>query len=166
FHQAMETAGSLGFNGRRISWREFLSSLARILDKTLFAPESRDAPIQIAGPAESAGLTADAIWFLGATEDAWPAAASAHPLIPIQVQRQFGMPHATPLLDWDLARVVTARLLASAPEVCFSFARQVDNAESRASRLVLPFAGAPQAVPACLAPAPNGPALTMEFEDA
>ena len=166
FHQAMETAGSLGFNGRRISWREFLSSLARILDETLFAPESRDAPIQIAGPAESAGLAADAIWFLGATEEAWPASASAHPLIPIQVQRQFGMPHAAPQLDWELARAVTARLLASTTEICFSFARQVDDAESRASRLVLPFAGAPQAMPACLVPAPIGPTLTTDFEDA
>src|SRR6185437_8484973 len=111
FHQAMETAGSLGFNGRRISWREFASSLDRILGGSRFVPKSRDAPIQIAGPAESAGLAADAIWFLGATENAWPAAASAHPLIPIQVQRQFGMPHAAPQLDWELARAVTTRLL-------------------------------------------------------
>jgi hypothetical protein len=64
---AVESAGSLGFDGRRIAWADFLSILARTLDETLFAPESRDAPIQIAGPAESAGLTADAIWFLGAS---------------------------------------------------------------------------------------------------
>lgn len=166
FHQAMETAGSLGFDDRRITWQEFLSSLARVLDETLFAPESRDAPIQIAGPAESAGLAADAIWFLGATEDAWPAAAPTHPLLPIHVQRQFGMPHATPQLDWELARAITARLLASAPEVCFSFARHVDNAESRASRLVLQCAGLPEPMPDSLVPAPIAPALTVDFEDA
>ena len=38
------------------------------MDETLFAPESRDAPIQIIGPAESAGLTADGVWFLGAND--------------------------------------------------------------------------------------------------
>jgi hypothetical protein len=80
--QAVESCGSLGFDGRRISWKDFLSQLGRALDETLFAPESRDAPIQIAGPAESAGLTADAVWFLGADEDAWPAAGTTHPLLP------------------------------------------------------------------------------------
>ena len=77
--------------------------MSRALDETLFAPESRDAPIQIAGPAESAGLTADAVWFLGADEDAWPASGATHPLLPIEVQREAGMPHATPQLDWELA---------------------------------------------------------------
>jgi hypothetical protein len=60
-------------------WADFLSILARTLDETLFAPESQDAPIQIAGPAESAGLIADAVWFLGASEDAWPSAAPLTP---------------------------------------------------------------------------------------
>ena len=78
--------------------------MERALDETLFAPESQDAPIQIAGPAESAGLAADAIWFMGASEDAWPACGRRHPLLPFEVQREAGMPHARPQLDWDVAR--------------------------------------------------------------
>ncbi len=74
WQQALESSAALGFDGRRIRWPEFLAILTRALDETLFAPESRDAPIQIAGPAESAGLTADAIWFMGASESAWPTA--------------------------------------------------------------------------------------------
>jgi hypothetical protein len=73
WQQAVETAGSLGYDGRRMRWKEFMNALTNIVEETLFAPESRDAPIQIAGPAESAGLRADAVWFLGGTEDAWPA---------------------------------------------------------------------------------------------
>ena len=61
FQQSVEAAGSLGFDGRRIHWADLLSILARTLDETLFAPESQEAPIQIARPAESAGLTADAV---------------------------------------------------------------------------------------------------------
>ena len=49
WQQVVETCGSLGFDGRRIEWREFLSDLARALNETLFAPESEDAPILIAG---------------------------------------------------------------------------------------------------------------------
>ena len=36
WQQAVETAGSLGFDGRRIQWSEFLSDLARTIESTLF----------------------------------------------------------------------------------------------------------------------------------
>jgi probable DNA repair protein len=161
----VESCGSLGFDGRRIGWKDFLSQLDRALDETLFAPESRDAPIQIAGPAESAGLTADAVWFLGADEDAWPASGATHPLLPVEVQREAGMPHATPQLDWELAAAITRRILAAAPEVHFSFAKQNEAAEARPSRLIAQLAGAPQLLPPELAAPVAPPPLTVSFED-
>jgi probable DNA repair protein len=165
WQQAVESCGSLGFDGRRIGWTEFLSQLGRALDETLFAPESRNAPIQIAGPAESAGLTADAIWFLGADEDAWPAGGSTHPLLPIEVQREAGMPHATPQLDWELAEAITRRILASAQEVHFSYAKQNETAEARPSRLIVQLAGEAQKLSADLIAPAAPPPLTVVFED-
>jgi len=137
WQQAIESTATLGFDNRRIPLREFLAALARTLDETLFAPESRQAPVLIAGPAESSGLTADAIWFLGADEDNWPGTGPLHPLLPGEVQRAAKMPHSTPQADAELAETITRRLLASAPEVHFSFARNAENAEVRASRLLL-----------------------------
>ncbi len=165
WNQTLESCGSLGFDGRRVSWSDFLSILARALDETLFAPESRDAPIQIAGPAESAGLTADAIWFLGAYEDAWPAGSSTHPLLPPEMQREAKMPHATAQLDWDLAESVTARLLASAAEVHFSYAKQKEEAEARPSRLITQHAGPPQSLPSELTATRSPQSVTVTFED-
>lgn len=162
WQQTVESAGSLGFDGRRILWPEFLSVLSRTLDETLFTSESHDAPILIAGPAESAGLTADAIWFLGADEDAWPASGTTHPLLPPQVQRVAGMPHATPQLDWDLAQAMTTRLLAAAPEVHFSFAQQKDGTEARPSRLITQLAGAAKELPK---EPPAQEPITVSFED-
>jgi probable DNA repair protein len=168
FHRwelAIDSCASLGFDGRRISWKDFLSQLGRTLNETLFAPESHDAPIQIAGPAESAGLSADAIWFLGADEDAWPAAGGTNPLLPVEIQRDSGMPHATPQLDWELARSITNRLLASAREIHFSYAKQNETAEARPSRLIVQIAGqAKELAPDLVAPAGDGP-LTVTFED-
>ncbi len=168
WQQAVEACASLGFNGRRMRWKEFFSALTFTLEETLFAPESEDAPIQIAGPAESAGLDADAIWFLGASEAAWPAGGSAHPFLPIAVQRESAMPHASAQLDWQLAEAITARLLASAPQVCFSFARQSKGVDARPSRLITqiaPFVDQPQPPPAELrAPAATAP-LAIEFDD-
>ena len=165
WQQALETTASLGYDGCRLDWSDFLSVLARTLATTLFAPESSDAPIQISGPAESAGLTADAVWFLGTTEQAWPASGKTHPLLPLELQRDAHMPHATPQLDWDLAEAITARLLASATEVYFSHARQMEGTEARPSRLVTQVAGAAESLPAdLLSPLAAAPAA-VSVED-
>ena len=163
WEQVLDGLASLGFDGRAVSWSDFMAALSRNLEETLFVPESRNAPIQITGAVESAGLTADAIWFLGATEDAWPARGAAHPLLPPDVQRDAGMPHATPQIDWELASAVTSRLLASAPEVNFSFARQNEGTEARPSRLIVRLAGPAQELPK--AP-PAGDEQTVPFADA
>jgi probable DNA repair protein len=169
--QTVDECASLGFDGRRIEWKDFLAALDRALNETLFAPESHDAPILIAGPAESAGLTADAIWVLGASEDAWPARGATHPLLPISVQRDTGMPHASPRLDWELADSITRRLLSSAPEVHFSYSRQSDGPDStgvavRPSRLVAQIAGPPQPLSIDLIAPPLSPPATVFFDDA
>jgi probable DNA repair protein len=76
------------------------------------------------------------------------------------------MPHATAQLDWNLARAITERLLASAPEVHFSYSCQKEGVETRPSHLIAQLAGPPQPLPQDLvAPAIPDP-LTEEFEDA
>ena len=163
--QVFDQCGSLGFNGRQLSWKEFLRELERALDETLFAAESQDAPLLIAGPSESAGLSADAIWFLGASEDAWPARGSLHPLLPSEVQRETKMPHASAQFDWDLARAMTERLVGSAAEIYFSYPLQAEGADLRPARIVMQFAGAPEPMPIELATSAPAAPLTMRFED-
>lgn len=165
WQQTVDDCASLGFDGRSIEWKEFLALFDRAVSETLFAPESEDAPILIAGPAESAGLIADAIWFLGATEQAWPASGATHPFIPISVQRAAGMPHASPRLDWELAGAVTRRLLSSATEVHFSFARQSEGVEARPSRVIEQLACTPRSLPPELAAPSVVPPLATPFRD-
>jgi probable DNA repair protein len=166
WQQVLDDCASLGFDGLRVDWPGFLADLDRAVAGTLFAPESHGAPILIAGPAESAGLTADAIWFLGADEESWPPRGVTHPLLPLIVQRQAGMPHASPKLDWDLAATTTRRLLASAPEVHFSVPHQRDGVDLRPSRLVVQFAGAPLPLPPDLVAPPAPAPLTIDIDDA
>ena len=166
WQRTVDHCASLGCNGRQIAWHEFLDALQLAASETLFAAESQDAPILIAGPAESAGLTADAIWFLGASEESWPAPGSTHPLLPLAVQREAAMPHATAQLDWDLAAAMTRRLLSSAPQIHFSYARQSEGVEARPSRLIAQFAGPPQPLPLELAPPPVPAPLAISFDDA
>ncbi len=165
WQQVLDDCASLGFNGQRVEWKSFLAAIGRTMRETLFAPESQDAPILIAGPAESAGLTADAIWFLGASEDAWPNRGAVNPLLPLDVQRSAGMPHASAQLDWELASEMTDRLLASAPELHFSYARQSEGVETRPSKLIVKTADTPRDLwPSLIAPrVPD--AQTILFED-
>jgi ATP-dependent helicase/nuclease subunit B len=163
--QAIDTVGSLGFNARLITWPEFLGELQHAAEDILFAPQSVDAPIQIAGPAESAGLTSDAIWFLGADEDSWPAVASTHPFLPLHVQREFGMPHSSHLEDWEFSAIITRRLLASAPSVQFSFALQKEDVESSPSKIIEQFATRAQAIRPDLIPPPYDGPIAVVAED-
>lgn len=165
WQQTLDASASLSFDGCRVSWDDFLLVLRRAAGETLFAPESQDAPIQIAGPAEAAGLRADAIWFLGADEERWPAKGATNPLLPFAIQRDAGMPHSSPQHDLALAESITSRILASAPVVCFSHARQSEGVEARQSRLIVDCVGHPQPLPADLiAPAAAEPA-TVVVED-
>jgi ATP-dependent helicase/nuclease subunit B len=165
WQQALDTAGSLGFDGRLIAWHDFLAELEHAADDILFAPQSIDAPIQIAGPAESAGLTADALWFLGADEESWPAIASMHPFLPSYVQRESAMPHSSHQLDWQFASAITQRLLTSAPEAHFSFALQKDDVEARPSRLVAQLAGSPLPIEKALLPPPHDLPIASPIAD-
>ncbi len=147
FEKTVEGLAALGFDGRRVQWSEFCELLSETLAETLFVPESREAPVLIVGPAESAGLSADGIWFLGAKEGSWPTAGTTNPLLPIGVQRDAGMPHSTAEVDWELARSVTERLIHSAPEIQFSFSKLCGEEESKPSRLIEKMVGAACAMP-------------------
>jgi probable DNA repair protein len=163
--RVLDDCASLGFDGERPQWRDFVDALERAAAQALFAPQSKDAPILIAGPAETAGLEVDGIWFLGASEDAWPAAGTTHPFLPISVQREARMPHAAAQFDWDLAQAMTTRLLASAPQVNFSYARQSEGVEARPSRVITKTAGEPRELPDELQPASERAAATKEWKD-
>ena len=151
----LEVVASLDFSTRPFSYPELLTALERSAGETIFAPESEDAPVQVMGAFAAAGQSFDAVWFLSANDAQWPAAGRPHPLLPVWLQRELAMPHASPAIDSDLAHRITARVLASAREVVFSYARQ--NAEAvrqQPSPLVQSFPGRPY-VPADVAYIPQ-----------
>ena len=128
WEQFTASIAALAFDGVRVEYDDFLTALLHAAGQTIFAPQSRNAPIQIMGPLESAGQDFDAVWFMGLDDLKWPAKASPHPLLPLAIQRDAGMPHATPEIDWEFARAVTQRIVSSSPECVFSYAKHSDGA--------------------------------------
>ena len=136
WQRLLDEVALLDFDGSRCSYGEFLAVVERHARATIFSAESHDAPIQILGPFESSGQRFDAIWFLGTDDTRWPQHGRFHPLLPPAVQRQFEMPHSTPQDDWNLAHIVTSRVLASAPRIVFSYAERNAEAVFRPSPLI------------------------------
>jgi ATP-dependent helicase/nuclease subunit B len=134
--QLLDSVAALAFDGRVTDYAGFLEVLEQQAKQTIFAPESRDAPVQILGPLEAAGLTFDALWFLGADDTSWPSVGRPHPFLTRSLQRTHNMPHADSTADWKLAEQVTKRLERSAAKCVFSFPSQNAEGPCRPSTLV------------------------------
>ena len=73
---ALDELATLDFDGQRVGFEQALEGLKRIARQTMFAPESREAPVQVMGPLEAAGGSFDAVWFLRGGDLSWPMAAA------------------------------------------------------------------------------------------
>jgi ATP-dependent helicase/nuclease subunit B len=134
--QLLDAVAALAFDGRKVDYGAFLEVLEHHARQTIFAPESRDAAVQILGPFEAAGLTFDALWFLGADDASWPPLARPHPFLTRSLQRKHEMPHANSDVDWKLAQQATTRLERSTARCVFSYAAQNGESACRPSTLV------------------------------
>jgi probable DNA repair protein len=137
WESALDELATLDFDspadGTRVSFAEARAALERIAAETLFAPESRHAPIQIMGPLESSGSSFDAVWFLRANDLAWPSTPAPNPLLPWLMQRELAMPGADPTRDAAHAQRITERIAAIAPNVVFSYAHESGEGRQRPS---------------------------------
>lgn len=115
-----------------MSFAQALVRLRRLCADTLFQPETPDAPIQVLGVFESAGLGFDALWVSGLTDEAWPLAASPNPFIPPALQRKAGIPEASAEATLARGKRITDGWLAAADEVV------VSHPTMEADRVLLP----------------------------
>lgn len=152
WEDALDELATLDFQGTRASFAEALGRLEQIACHTLFAPESREAPIQIMGPLEAAGSRFDALHFLRASDLTWPVRPGLNPLLGWRLQRELHMPGSDAAQDAKDARRVTLRLAASAGTVVFSYAKETAEAHQRLSPALaglqltmLPECNAPEA---------------------
>jgi ATP-dependent helicase/nuclease subunit B len=133
WESALDELATLDFDGAAVEFEQALMGLERIARQTMFAPESREAPVQMMGPLEAAGGTFDAMWFLRAGELSWPMQTATSSLLPWALQRELGMPGADVARDTEHARSVTERLARCAETVIFSYARESAKGEQRPS---------------------------------
>lgn len=134
--EVLDNFSSLGLVAGVCDARAAFVKLRQLAAARVFNPQAGAAPVQVMGPAESAGLAFDALWAAGFSDAAWPPPPSPLAFLPVRAQRERGMPGG----GWDeslrSARQLTARLKAAAPLVMFSYAKMDDDRELRPSALL------------------------------
>ncbi len=126
-HQVLEawlgllsSFAALDMSATPMSFWQAFSRLKDIAAATPFQVENEGAPVQIMGLLEASGLRFDHLWIMGLHDEALPGAASPNPFIPISLQREYGVPHASPDREFIFAGKLIGRLLTSAPDIVLS----------------------------------------------
>ena len=163
WERALDELATLDFEGTRSTFIKAIDHLEQIAQRTLFAPESREAPIQIMSPQEAAGSRFDAIYFLRASDLAWPVRPGLNPLLGWRIQRELQMPGSDAAQDAEDARRITARIAASASTVVFSYARETEDGHQRLSPAVATLPLTPLQAPE--SSEPSSVVALEEFED-
>lgn len=119
-----------------MSAAEALAHIATMATEAVFQPESEHAIVQIMGPLEAAGLQFDRLWITGVSNRNWPPPARPLSLLSRELQRDAGMPDATPDDTLAFAQRVLRRLVTSAPQVVLSYPATQDDAPQSPSELL------------------------------
>ncbi len=143
--------GPVGFDAALAALRELLAA-------RLFQPETPDAPLQVLGLLEAAGLQFDGLWLCEMGEDLWPQAAAPNPLLPRDLQRRLAMPHCDATREQQFASRLTQSLLASSREIVVCYQCQRDDVARRPS----PLFGELPSLDAVLDEPAFAPALALE----
>ncbi len=108
-------------------------------------PQTADSPVQVLGPLEAAGLTFEHLWLCGMQGANWPAATRANPFIPVSLQSQLHMPHASPEREWAFGEALLQQYARCSRILHASYCRHVDGIVDLPSALLADFI--PQVLP-------------------
>jgi len=137
WHEVLGELAKLERISDRFSFEQAFSFLRGHAGETLFQPESPDAPIQILGFLESAGLRFDCLWASGLTDEAWPLDARPNPFIPIAAQKKAGIPQASAEASAEFDKRITEEWKRAAAEVVFSWPQKEEDRDFAPSALIL-----------------------------
>lgn len=116
-----------------------LSSLCKLANNQSFQPKTPTANIQVMGLLEAASIPFDHLWITGMNDAEWPQQPSPNPFIPLRLQREMNMPHATSQRELDYCQQVTNQFMQTTKNCIFSFAEKLDKIEVAASPLIRRF---------------------------
>ncbi|MEE8433823.1 MAG: PD-(D/E)XK nuclease family protein, partial [bacterium] len=139
WNQLLEALARLDPAARPMTHGEALSLLARMAASEIFQPESPDAPIQVLGVLEAAGLQCDHLWVMGVHDEAWPPNPRPNAFLPATLQRRHDMPRASPERNLEAARIVMSRLGAASADIVAGYPLMAEDRAVAPSPLIAHF---------------------------
>ncbi|GAB3107127.1 hypothetical protein G8770_07120 [Aestuariicella hydrocarbonica] len=121
WYQLQEKFCQLETTGKLLTCDEALNLLTQLAGSEHFQAQTPESPVQILGILEGAGLQFSHCWVLGMSQQSWPPAPEPNPLLPLNLQRQQGMPHADADRELAFAERLTQGYLHCAQHVVFSY---------------------------------------------
>ncbi len=127
---------SLSLVKPKMSLAEAVNKLRQLCEESLFQPKAPGGRLSVLGILEAAGMPFDSLWLLGMDHQQWPPPAAPNPLLPIQLQREEGMPHASSARELRYAERLTQGLCHASRQIIASYARRHDDQEHSPSPLI------------------------------
>ena len=146
FRELLLELASLSAVAADLSAGEAMAELRRLAGAP-FQPESGEPAVFVLDAYEDPGVRFDSLWVAGLTAPAWPRAVSVDPLLPIEIQRELGMPGVTPESCVAEAQAIIASWRADAAALVLS-SPQFENDTEVDETPLLPVAATELAVPA------------------
>jgi ATP-dependent helicase/nuclease subunit B len=110
--------------------------LRRAARETSFQPQTGVPPIWVSSQVADPWLNYDGLWVSGMSAESWPAPVETLALLPVRVQREYGVTTASFEAQLRLASQLQERWLQRAGECIFSFADSADGRSSAPSPLL------------------------------
>jgi probable DNA repair protein len=136
WYELMAELPAVQLQAEALSWQAALNLMQFQLSHAVFQAQSQPSPLQIMGPLEAAGLPFSHLRLVGVDDRQLPALAAPSPFIPLQLQRDLDMPHASPERELRVAKRLLADLATNAKQISFSYARQSGQGEVQVSPLL------------------------------
>ncbi|EKE06300.1 MAG: hypothetical protein ACD_19C00018G0001 [uncultured bacterium] len=121
----------------KIPYKKTLQILHDFIIHTTLQPEHEiDAPINIFGTLEAAGINFDYLWIMGLDQESWPPAPHPNPFISFEIQKKFLIPHASAERELHFCEMLIKRYKRSAKEIIFSHIKQIEDRIIEPSSLI------------------------------
>jgi len=134
--QLLEQFSELSVLGATLTLNDALKHLSQLANSLHFQAQTPDSPIQILGVLEGAGLSFSHCWVMGLHRKAWPPAPAPNALLPIAMQREYQMPHASVERELQFAESLTQGYRQCAEHIVFSSASHDDESAQQPSALI------------------------------
>lgn len=120
---------------------EAIERLRALADDIVFQPEADASLVSLLGTLEAAGMQFDHLWVCGLHAGRWPPSGKPSPMLSRALQKEYGMPDATPADTLAFARRVLQRMVTAAPDVVLSWPSSDGESQLTPSSLLDGFGG-------------------------